>query len=232
LYKLYEQTTDNFGLAPYRDNSVHSCRHILVENQWINNNSSIRFPYATKLTLAGDYAAEIPSLVHNLNSIISVAQITELVLDYTYLFMYKLFQILRYVPNINSLTIPQTALIQSHILTENENETIRILSKKSHITKVMTTGSDCTLKQVRFLFNLCPQIEYLTMDLAHTNAELIMQFLITKMKENNYRFCLCVIPRWNSNNELTTKIYSALEQEKLLDNHSINYLDGTIHLWC
>jgi hypothetical protein len=208
------------------------CRHVLIENQWINTNGSLRFPYATKLSLTGGYAPEISSWFNNLSSIIPLTQITELVLDYDYLFMNKFLMLLQYMPNINSLTIPQLAIVQTHNLTENEIEIIGILSKKNSITKITIMHIECTLKQLHFLFNLCPQIEYLSVNLSEKDENLIIQFLITKMKENNSHFWLLCLTSWNGNNDRLKKIESIIDQNKLLDNYSLDLFKGNAYLWC
>ncbi|CAF4698538.1 unnamed protein product [Rotaria sp. Silwood1] len=232
-YKLYEHTINNLEISTYQDNSIHLCRHILIENQWTNFNCSMQFPYATKLTLSGGFAENIPLLINSLSSIIYLTQITELILEYDYLFMNKLLILLQYIPNINSLTIPQTSIIRTHNLSEDEIETIRIISKKNHIKNISIIDRECcTVKQLRFLFDLCPQIEYLTINLAETFEDLIMEFLITKMKENNYRFFLLCLARWDANIDMIKKIHWIINRQKLLDNYSLELFKGNIYLWC
>jgi len=208
------------------------CRHVLIENQWINTGCSIRFPYATKLTLTGGYAAEFPLWITNLSSIISLAQITELVLDYDYLFMNKLLILLQYLPNIHSLTIPQSAIIQSHDLTEDEIKIICKLSKTNCIKKVIIMHRECSVKQLRFLFDLCPQIEYLSINLRENQENLIVQFLISKIKENNYHLFLLCLTRWNANNDMLKNIQSIIDPNKLLDNYSLDLFKDNVYLWC
>lgn len=220
---MYETTTSNL----YQDNSIQMCRHVLIENQWINTGCSIRFPYATKLTLTGGYAAEIPLWLTNLSSIISLTQITELVLDYDYLFMNKLLILLEYMSNINTLTIPQSAIIQTHNLSENEIEIIRKLSRKNFIRKVTIMYSRCTIKQLHFLFDLCPQIEYLSINLSENNENLIIPFLISKIKENNSRLFFLSLVHGNANNEMLEKFQSIIDY----DNYSIDVFKGNVYLW-
>ncbi|CAF2984503.1 unnamed protein product [Rotaria sp. Silwood2] len=232
-YKLYERTIDNHEISTYQDNSIHLCRHVLIENQWTNINCSIRFPYTTKLTLNGGFAENIPLLISSLSNIISLTQITDLVLEYDYLFMKKFLMLLQYIPNINSLTIPQTAIIQTHNVSTDEIEIVRIISKENHIKYISIIDRECcTLKQFRFLFDLCPKIEYLTINLAETYEELIMEFLISKMKENNYRFFLLCLVRWNANIDMIKKIHWIINRQNLLDNYSLELFKGNIYLWC
>ncbi|CAF1137166.1 unnamed protein product [Rotaria sordida] len=232
-YKLYERTTNNLDISTYQDNSMHLCRHILIINQWTNVNCSIQFPYATKLTLNGGFVDNIPLLIRSLSSIISLTQITDLVLEYNYLFMNKFLMLLQYLPNIKSLTIPQTSIIQTHDLSENEIETILIISKRNHIKKISIIDRECcTLKQLHFLFDLCPQIEYLTINLAEIYEDIIIEFLISKMKENNYRFFLLCLARWNANIDMIKKIHLIINREKLLDNYSLELFKDNIYLWC
>jgi len=222
-YKLYETTTNNL----YQDNSIHICRHILIENQWINTDCSIRFPYATKLTLTGGYAPEIPLWIENLSSIISLTQITELVLDYDYIFMNKLLMLLEYMSNINTLTIPQSAIIQTHNLSENEIEIICKLSRRNCIRKITIMHSRCTIKQLRFLFDLFPQMEYLSINLSENDENLIIQFLISKIKKNNSRLFLLSLVYGNANNEILEKFQSIIDY----DNYSIDVFKGNVYLW-
>lgn len=225
-YKLFEHTSNNLDIS----NSIHSCRHVLIDGAL--SRSSIRFPYATKLTLTGGYAPELPLLIHNLNSIMSLTRITEFVLDYDYIFLNKFLILLQSMPNINSLTIPQTAIIQTHNLSDNEIEIIRMLSKRNHITKVTVNNTQCTLKRLRFLFDLCPQIEYFTINWTENYEDLMIKFLISKMKETNSCFFFLCLICWDANNQMIKKIHSIIEQENLLNNCSLDLFKGNIYLWC
>jgi len=174
----------------------------------------------------------MPLLIHNLNDIIPLTQITEFVVEYGYIFLKKFLTLLQSMPNINSLTIPQTAIIQTHDLSENEIELVRILSKKNHIKKVTISNRECTLKQLRFLFDLCPQIEYFKVNLTENHEDLMMKFFISKMKENNYRFCLLCLAHWDTNNNVIKRIHSIIDGEHLLDNYSLELFKGNVYLWC
>ena len=44
-----------------------------------------------------------------------------------------------------------------------------------------------TIKQLRFLFDVCSQIECLTINIAEANEDIIISFLFSKIKKNNYR---------------------------------------------
>ncbi len=138
---------------------------------------------------------------------------------------------LQHMPNINSLTIPQLALIQTHHLSEKEIQIIGILSQTNRIRKVVITHRECTRKKLCLLFNLCPQIEYLSLDLPQNFQDSIIQFLISKMKENNYRFFFLSLAGENANNNILTKIQSIINQNQLLNHCSLDLFKGNIYLW-
>jgi len=198
----------------------------------MNTDCSIRFPYATKLTLTGGYAAEIPSWISNLTSIISLEQIKELVLDYDYLFMNKMLMLLQYMPNIDCLTIPQLALVRTCNTLENDMKLISLVSKTNRITKVIIKNTECTIIQLHFLFNLCPYIEYLSINLPNGDKHPTLRFLISKMtKTNSHLFFLCLNYLY-ANTELLERIQSMINQENLLENYSLDLFKGNIYLWC
>jgi hypothetical protein len=198
----------------------------------MNTDCSIRFPYATKLTLTGGYAAEIPSWISNLTSIISLKKIKELVLDYDYLFMNKMLMLLQYMPNIDCLTIPQLALVRTCNTLENDMKLISLVSKTNRITKVIIKNTECTIIQLRFLFNLCPYIEYLSINLPNGDKHPTLRFLISKMtKTNSHLFFLCLNYLY-ANTELLERIQSMINQENLLENYSLDLFKGNIYLWC
>lgn len=141
--------------------------------------------------------------------------------------MHKLFSLLEYIPCINSLTIPRSAVIQSHNLSEYEIKIIDKLSQENSIKKVTIVGNGCTLKQLQFLFKLCLNIEYLSIGLLETSDDLIIRFLISKINEkNSHLFFLC-LTRWNINNDLLAKIQSIINP-----NYSLELFQGNIYLWC
>jgi hypothetical protein len=198
----------------------------------MNTDCSIQFPYATKLTLTGGYAAEIPSWISNLTSIISLKKIKELVLDYDYLFMNKMLMLLQYMPNIDCLTIPQLALVRTCNTLENDMKLISLVSKTNRITKVIIKNTECTIIQLRFLFNLCPYIEYLSINLPNGDKHPTLRFLISKMtKTNSHLFFLCLNYLY-ANTELLERIQSMINQENLLENYSLDLFKGNIYLWC
>lgn len=193
----------------------------------------MRFPYATKLTLDGSLIRDVPMLIRSLNSILTVTQITELNIVYDFLFMNKLIMLLQNIPNIRSLTIPQTAVIQNHKLSDDENTAIDLISKTNRIQNVSVVDKECsTIRQLQFLFNLCPQIERLTLSIAESNEAVMMKYLFSKMKETNYRFYLLCINRWDANNELIRKTQSIIENHQLIDNYALELCRACIYVWC
>ena len=44
-----------------------------------------------------------------------------------------------------------------------------------------------TIKKLGFLFDVCSQIECLTINIAEANEDIIISFLFSKIKKNTYR---------------------------------------------
>jgi hypothetical protein len=86
--------------------------------------------------------------------------------------------------------------------------------------------------QLRFLFNLCPNIKYLSINLSDSYEHGILGFLISKMKKNNSHLFFLYLNYFYADIQLLEKIRSMINQENLLENYFLDLFKGNMSLWC
>jgi hypothetical protein len=99
--------------------------------------------------------------------------------------------------------------------------------------KEMTILSNCTLEVIKFLINLCPRLQHLTLEYLKDNFNFLLQFLLSKDKDNmRHLFSLCIK---NLFERQVDELKFIIASKKLLDVYLMkikyNLYNHEVYLW-
>ena len=188
-----------------------------------------RYSQATKLTLENNESNSLYAFIADLNQLISLKKLTQLVVHTNDLSIITLIGLLRYLPNINSLTVP--ADILSLNLSKRLLKKITHLITDSRITKI-TIEKTSTFENVQTILDLCPQVEYLEMAIAEDkHFKPIFELLYSRHASNGcHFFFLCLNMQFSQSNE---KIFKRIRSHyrHLVDGCLIQYSTSKQYFW-
>jgi hypothetical protein len=136
---------------------------------------------------------EVQSYIDCIKSSPIVMPFTHLCVQCTNLPIDKLIEIIRVLPNLNSLEISSLPQFQLNDLSSNDSEMVLSVSIVNKITKVKLNKMDET-EQIHFLFDLFPHMQYFEVS---CKTEDDLDSLVRSIIMNNITYihdlkCLCI----------------------------------------
>jgi hypothetical protein len=177
-----------------------------------------------------DYTIETwdPSYIDDMKPCFTAVQFTHLSIDCKGLPMGVLIEIIRLLPNLLTLEVSNSPVLQTDGVSFEDSEMLLLVSITNNITKVKLTKMD-SLDQINFLFNLCPRIEYLEVGCT---TETDLEKLIGCISLNNntcvlYLYCLCLcVP--DANEKTIQTLHKIIDFERLFQMESKTFHDYSI----
>ncbi|CAF4273431.1 unnamed protein product, partial [Adineta steineri] len=194
-YILYGQTIEtNVNLINYFEiKNINSIENFLGY-----------FPNVNKLTLSNTIDMPRNFILHSFNRIISLKQITKLILHCHHLLFEQILQLLSYTINV------QTLEFDSLLLNRIKNVTIR---KEIILDKIKL----CILL-------LLSQMESLTINLHKIDLESIVRFIL---RESNLSL-LCISKQ---RRDFFEPVKYLIDSEELIRNYTIELINRKVYLW-
>ncbi|CAF1552383.1 unnamed protein product, partial [Adineta steineri] len=110
-------------------------------------------------------------------------QITKLDFTFEATFVGMLLDLLRYLPNLNSLRVRSLSLTKPRCLHAEEERISRLISIDNKIRKVHIQQMT-DLEQIQFLINICPLMQYLGIGFSDAmDLKLLLKFILMKNRE-------------------------------------------------
>jgi hypothetical protein len=155
-------------------------------------------------------------------------QFTHLNIDGDKLLIGMLIEIIRLLPNLNSLEVSSLPLVQLNGLSPEDTEMILLVSTTCKITKLKLDKMN-EMEQLHFLMNLCPRMQYLEVGCTTEND---LEKIVGCISLNNiiripYLCCLCLcVP--NANEKMIENLNKIIDFERLFDIDNQAFRDYTI----
>jgi hypothetical protein len=132
------------------------------------------------------------------------------------------------LPELNTLKIHSLSLYEPRMLNDEELIILSSIEDTSQITKVYLEKMN-EIKELDFLFELCPHMEYLKLDyIKHMDFKFVFRYII-KHDCNDYLHLLCFrIP--TAGDEMIIKLKRMIHFEKLLFNYTIKRVADNIYI--
>jgi hypothetical protein len=186
------------------------------------------FSNATKLTFSYNFGTSRVWLGIILSGIIPLKHLTTLVIDSDSFVWEQLIRLLRFTPNIHTLTLDCQSIEKKDLVSIQQSETFRLVSSTNTITSV-TIKERYTSENTRLLVTLCPRLQHLIIDVNEHCIESIVRFILSKCKTNlQGLFSLCIK---DTNKSMVELLKSSIESEELLDNYLIKLIGSESYIW-
>ncbi|CAF0872377.1 unnamed protein product [Rotaria sordida] len=141
-----------------------------------------------------------------------------------------LIEILRLLPNLESLKISSLSMLQSEFLSVEDTKKYLLVSIINKITKVkLDKVTEKT--QIQFLINLCPRMQYFEVDcMSNTDLKKFMTFILINQMTHipNLRFLSLNVP--NANENMIKNIAMTIELETIISNYKIQRIGNKFFL--
>jgi hypothetical protein len=160
--------------------------------------------------------------------ILTIAQIYHLEISAENVPINVLLETVNLLPELNTLKIHSLSLYKPRMLNEKELIILSSIEDRSQIRKVYL-GKMNEIKELDFLFELCPYMEYLKIDyIKHMDFKFVLRYII-KHDCNGCLHLLCFrIP--TADDEMIKKLKSMIHFEKLLFNYTIKRVADNIYV--
>jgi len=201
-------------------------KHLHVRYQKSTHNFVNYFLNVTELTI--DYRREISNdiLITNLDRIVPVKQLTKLAI-YLHEFPFDEFlKLLRLTPNLHTLKFYILSLDET---SSKLSQTFKYVSKTNKITNLELLNWSTTVEEIKLIFNLFPQIEYLKIAIDKKEIEQIIRFLFFKPNNKPHHLvflCIARLPK-----RCLKQLNMLMESENLLDDYLIKFVYHDLYLW-
>lgn len=169
---------------------------------------SMRFPRVIKLTLKNTKLEEDSSFLTHLNSLVPLSQITDLIITENQISIDQL----RLFPNLQSLTL-------SNLPTRMKTY------RNTKLVKLNIDDDVCELKHLRHLLRFFPHLQSLEIGMNEDQWKDILRLILTKSTNLFSLFLL------NINSQFFEKISKFLQKENLIEDYTIERMEGGLYLW-
>jgi hypothetical protein len=220
----------------HTDGQSITCSNRIIDQHTIKSNNIASqqeadraFIRSIQLTIEG-YTADTwdPSYIDEMKACFIAAQFTYLNIDCDGLPIDMLIEIIRLLPNLDSLKVSSLPLVQLNDLSSENTEILLLVSITNKITKVKLDKMN-GMEQIHFLINLCPRMQYLEVECTKDNdlANIIGCISVNNIIRVPYLCCLCLcVP--NTNEKMIASLDKIIDYERLFDNDNKIFRDYVI----
>lgn len=228
-YTLYEQANADTVLY-HRESTVNSVKHVHIQNEESARQRTNYFSNTTELILTDAFYVQNPSVAAVLSSIIPLKQLAKLVIKCDRFSVENLIKILYYSPNIHTLELQSMFYdkVDNNLSLINHSQDFQEICRRNIITNV-TCDATLTLNEIKLLVDLCPRIQYYTINGFTNNLESITCFLLRKTNQSTRHLRSLYFSRVDKN--YLEKIDALIKTDTLLDDYTLKMIDFKLYLW-
>ena len=188
---------------------INYARHLTIDGHLELDGSSIQFPQVTKLTLKDTNIEEGSSFINRVNSIVPLTQITDLIVKDNQISLNQL----RFFSNLRCLTVSNLLPLRTKTFRNNQ------------IVKLIIDDDVCDLKHIRLLLQSFPHLQSLETGIHESQFKDILRYIFSQSTNLFSLFFL------NINLILFEQICMFIRKENLVQNSTIERIDGGLYLW-
>jgi hypothetical protein len=164
--------------------------------EYFNQNPSLNLPQGIELTIfEPSFTDYNESLINNMAAFFDIVRITKLDVVFEATFVGMLLDLLRHLPNLDSLRVWSLSLTKPRRLHAEEENINRLISNNNQIRRV-SIQQMTELAQVRFLINLCPFMQYFEVGcFSDTNLKSLVVYILRRNRKHITHLrvlCLCM----------------------------------------
>jgi hypothetical protein len=225
LFLVYFRRKDyRFNWQLDRDRNINSVEHVIISSNPERNNPMNYFPNAIQLTVRDDFNIPADSITRILNRVVPLKQLKVLIIDCYQLSFEQFIELLRCTSNLHTFKCDFINFYE----TKQRNESFRYVANRNQIQNIRI-NTWCTVEDIQWIVDLFPRLEFLKIGIFRKDFVRIIRCLLSKTnnKTPNLVFlCVLGIPK-----VCLRELNTLIEEENLLDNYVIKYLNHHLYLW-
>ncbi|CAF1150383.1 unnamed protein product [Adineta steineri] len=227
--KPYKRATFILGGIIEEKLNFDSVHHIDMRNSYPINKFENYFPNATKLTFEYSWPSPDYSMEGNLSCIISLEQLTEIVVEASPIHFMQFVKLLSVAVNLHRLKFDYISIDEMNPRTIQEDAIFQLVSK-TNVVKNLTLTYDGSLEIVELFFALCPRLQHLEVHYHFTDIlRSLMGLILSKTNNNNHHLSsLCFRDETGETEENMKMI---IKNDKLLDDYIVECIDKKVYIW-
>ncbi|CAF0948589.1 unnamed protein product [Adineta steineri] len=200
-----------------------------MSNSYPINKFENYFPNATKLTFEYSWPSPDYSMDINLSCIISLEQLTEIVVEDSPIYFMQFVKLLSVAVNLHRLKFDYVSIGEINPATIEEDPIFQLVSKKN-VVKNLTLTYDGSLEIVELFFALCPRLQHFELHYVITPfLPPLIRFILSKTNNNNRHLSSWSILQETVETEEILKM--VIKNDQLFDDYKVEYFDNEIHVW-
>ncbi|CAF1379616.1 unnamed protein product [Rotaria sordida] len=226
-YTYYWEPVDSICSNIQKEN-FDSVKHLYIASKEIYDNCVNYFPNVNELSIKNEFKTSGDSIIAILHRMIPLRQLTKLVIESHLFPMEDIINLLRFTPNVHTLSLNLYILDDFNINSNKQKEICQYVLKKNKIQNLIL-NLRCSLSEIQFIVSLFPRLKCLKARMERKEIGQIIRCLLSKAHNKTRNLCyLCVlkIPKVCLKE---TKVL--IKSENLLNDYSIKYIYRDIHLW-
>ncbi|CAF1667454.1 unnamed protein product [Rotaria magnacalcarata] len=221
-------TRRNNQLAEFFIQPLHIVEHLHIASEEIVGDCLNYFPNVNELSIENKFTTSGDSIIATLRRMISLRQLTKLVIQ-SHLFPIKdIINLLLLTPNVHTLSLNLYILDYFNINSNRQKKICQYVSKKNKIQNLIL-NQRCSLTEIQFIVYLLPRLKCLKAQMERKEIGQIIRFLLSKTHNrtrNLFYLCILEVPK-----VCLTETKVLIESKNLLNDYSIKYIDRDLHLW-
>ncbi|CAF1167124.1 unnamed protein product [Rotaria magnacalcarata] len=208
--------------------NFNSVEHLHIASEEIVGDCLNYFPNVNELSIENKFTTSGDSIIATLRRMISLRQLTKLVIQ-SHLFPIKdIINLLLLTPNVHTLSLNLYILDYFNINSNRQKKICQYVSKKNKIQNLIL-NQRCSLTEIQFIVYLLPRLKCLKAQMERKEIGQIIRFLLSKTHNrtrNLFYLCILEVPK-----VCLTETKVLIESKNLLNDYSIKYIDRDLHLW-
>ncbi|CAF1390135.1 unnamed protein product [Adineta steineri] len=227
--KPYERATFILGGIIEEKLNFDSVNHIEIYDAPIINKCENYFPNTTKLSFTDGWTPKDNFIDSILPRIISLKQLTEIVVEDVPIYFMDLVKLLSVAVNLHTLKFDYISIDEINPVTIQQDVIFQLVSK-TNVVKDLTLKCRSSLEIVELLFALCPRLQNLELHYNFTDLlRSLMRLILSKTSNNNRHLSsLCFIVETNETEE---NLKMVIKNDKLLDDYMLKCIDKKVYIW-
>ncbi|CAF3709690.1 unnamed protein product [Rotaria socialis] len=208
--------------------NFNSVKHLRIASEEIVNDCLNYFPNVNELSIENKFTTSGDSIIATLRRMISLRQLTKLVIESHLFPMKDIINLLLLTPNVHTLTLNLYILDYFNINSNRQKKICQYVSKKNKIQNLIL-NQKCSLTEIQFIVYLLPRLKCLKAQMERKEIGQIIRFLLSKTHNrtrNLFYLCILEVPK-----VCLTETKVLIESKNLLNDYSIKYIDRDLHLW-
>ena len=166
--------------------------------------------------------------VNKLIPVFTALKVTHLIIECQQIFVRGLIRILHLSPNLNSLKIQALSLLKPICLSNEETETLDLISKNNKIIKV-NLGQINELAEVQFLINLCPNLQYFEVNCPiKIDLKSLAKFILMQTTQSIAQLRTLCINGNKPNDEIIKELQDMINRGQWFQNYTITCTEEKI----